>query len=390
MIPPESTLLGLLIILTLGLVVPEMFKKLKIPFVTSIILVGAVLGPNLLGYIESNEIINFFGFLGMTFIMLMAGLETDLGQIGHLKKQVAVMSFFNISIPLLVGFIIVHLFGYSFMESLIVGIIFISSSVVMALPALKSAGVLKKDLGQAIIASIMIADAVGLVLFTVVLQRVSPTAKLALPLHFLVLAVSVVAIFLVIPKLIKFYTKKKTLSGIEHETQLRFVMVITIAVLAYFSLLGVHAILAAFIVGVALSRTIKSHEIYSKFHTLGYGLFVPIFFFIVGMEMDFFVFTSVSVAGLVILTIVSGSILSKFISGFIGGKIAKFSNINASIFGIASVSHLTTALAITFTSSSLDLLDPVLVTSIISLSIVTTILGPLILKLFLSLDFHKK
>jgi Kef-type K+ transport system membrane component KefB len=390
MLASESTLFALLTILTLGLVVPEMFKRFKIPFVTSIILVGAVLGPNLLGYVESNEVINFFGFLGMTFIMLMAGLETDLGKIGHLKAKVAVMSAFNILVPLLVGLAISSLFGYSLVDSIIVGIIFISSSVVMVLPVLKSAGVLKKDLGQAIISSIMIADAVGLVLFTVVLQSVSPLAKLPLPLHFLVLAVSVTAIFLIIPKLIRFYTNKKTLANVEHETQLRFIMVITIAVLAYFSFLGVHAILAAFIVGVALSRTIRSHEIYLKFHTLGYGLFVPIFFFVVGMEMDFAVFSLANSAGLVVVSIVLGSILSKFISGFIGGKIANFSTVNASVFGTASMIHLTTALAITFTASSLNILDPVLVTSMIILSIVTTILGPLVLRLFLNLDFHKK
>ena len=46
MIAPESTLIAFIIILSLGLIIPEFFKKFKLPFVTVIILLGAILGPN--------------------------------------------------------------------------------------------------------------------------------------------------------------------------------------------------------------------------------------------------------------------------------------------------------------------------------------------------------
>lgn len=40
---PETTLITMLVILALGLILPEMFRKLKIPFITTIILAGAIL-----------------------------------------------------------------------------------------------------------------------------------------------------------------------------------------------------------------------------------------------------------------------------------------------------------------------------------------------------------
>ena len=60
-----STLIILLLILVLGLLVPELFRKLKIPFVTALILIGTVLGPHGFDYVQSNEILEVFGFLGV-------------------------------------------------------------------------------------------------------------------------------------------------------------------------------------------------------------------------------------------------------------------------------------------------------------------------------------
>ena len=54
-----GTLLVLLVILTLGLVIPELFRKFRMPFVTIILVLGALLGPNGLNYIQFNDIISF-------------------------------------------------------------------------------------------------------------------------------------------------------------------------------------------------------------------------------------------------------------------------------------------------------------------------------------------
>ena len=60
MVALEHNVLILFIILFLGLIVPHLFKKLKLPLVTSLILIGAVLGPNGLNYVKHNEVIVFF------------------------------------------------------------------------------------------------------------------------------------------------------------------------------------------------------------------------------------------------------------------------------------------------------------------------------------------
>jgi len=161
-------------------------------------------------------------------------------------------------------------------------------------------------------------------------------------------------------------------------------------VLAYFSILGVHPILAAFIIGLTLSQTIRHEKLFTKLHTLGYGLFVPIFFFIVGMEMNLSLLLTFDMGEFLMVLIVVGLISSKLASGYIGGRVVKLSGKDSALFGVTSIMQLTTTLAVTYAAASLGILDSLLVTSVIILSIITTILGPVLLKVLLSLQSQNK
>lgn len=376
----ESTLYVLLIILSFGLIVPELFQRLKIPFVTSLILIGSILGPHGINYIQSNEIINFLGFLGMTFLILMAGLETNLSKLNNLKHKILIMAGLNGLIPFLVGFILTYSYGYSFITSLLIGIIFISSSVAVVVPSLKSAGILKKNIGHLILSSVLITDIVSLALLSIVLQNVAPITKLPLPIYFFFLAASVVILFIYVPGIANYLLHKHGFTKKHHENQLRFIIVLMMAVLTYFSVLGVQPILAAFIVGLTLSKVARSEKLYTKLYTLGYGFFVPIFFFIVGMEMNLKILFNLDPRNIILISLILGLILSKFLSGTLAGKILKLSERDSAIFGVSSIIQLTTTLAVAYAASSLKILDSLLVTTIIILSVITTITGPIILK----------
>lgn len=377
--PGNATLIALLIILSLGLI-PELFKKFRIPFVTLIILLGAIFGPNGLDYIEFTEIISFFGFMGMTFLMLMAGLETDLSKLKQSKRKIAIMSSTNGLIPFLVGLGIILYFGYPFKTALLIGIVFISSSVAIIVPTLRSAGIFSKDLGQLILSSVLVTDIVSLIALGFLFQSESPITSFSLPAYIVILLLSIALLFFTVPRLSEKVIKR--FKGDQaYEKQLRIVIVIFLALLVYFFSIGVHPILAAFLVGLTLSETIKHDKedrIYSKIHTLGYGLFVPIFFFIVGMEMDLALFKSFDITNIIMISLISGLIFSKAISGFIAGRLVKLDNRRAMLFGTISIAQLTTTLAVTYAAASLKIIDETLTTSIILLSILTTFLAPVI------------
>lgn len=343
------------------------------------ILLGAILGPNGVNYVQSNEAIELFGFLGMTFLMFMAGLETDIGKLKKLKSKLVTMSLLNGLIPFVVGIAITKSFGYSWLTSVLIGTIFISSSVAVVVPSLKSAGLFKKPVGQLILSSVLVLDIISLVALSVIFQKLAPITQLPLPLYFTIIILSIAGLFYLLPKITRYAFNKRFSARGRYESQIRFVIVTLIAVLVYFSVLGVHAILAAFIVGLILS-VVESEHIFAQLHTLGYGLFVPIFFFIVGMEMNLKILTQFNAGNILMIAIVLGLILSKFLSGILAGRIIKLNWRESSFFGASSIIQITTTLAVTYVAASFGLIDQALVNAIIIMSVITTIIGPILLK----------
>jgi len=377
----ESTLPILLVILSLGLIVPELFKKLHLPWVTILIILGAILGPHGVNYVQQNEVIEFFGFLGFTFLMLMAGLQTKPESLKDNAKSISIMAAANGLIPFVVGFGLAKLFDYSNLSALLVGTIFVSSSVAMVVPTLKAAKFFGTKEGKLIVSAVVIEDIASLLMLALIFQNVAPVTNIPLPAYFTILVLSVGLLMYALPKLASTFINKRIINQqSKHEDQLRFVMVVLIAILLYFSSLGVHPIVAAFLVGMLLSGVITSEIIYEKIHTLSYGLFVPVFFFIVGMEMDFSSFTKFEYANLFPVVLLIGLIGSKFLSGYISGRFVGVSPKSSTVFGMVTTIQLTTTLAATYTANQYGLLDDTLLTSIVMLSIVTTLVIPFVIK----------
>jgi len=380
MVVPEQTIPALLIILLLGLLVSDMFKKLKLPMVTSIILIGAVLGPNGFNYIKPDEVIVFFGFLGSAFLMLMAGLEIKLEHFEKMGKKIILLAVINGIVPFVVGVGITLAFGYNLFTAALIGTVFISSSVAIIIMVMRETGLMNKEIGRTIISAVVLEDLFSLFLLAAILQGVSPITEFPLPIYFGILIISIIWLKSFIPFIAKRYFKSKMSKKDTYETELRFVLVILMAVLLYFSALGVHPIVAAFLVGLLLSDIVKSEHLYSKLHTMGYGLFVPVFFFIVGMELDLKILFGFDYRNTLMVSIILGLIVAKVASGYFAGRMLKFSKKHSMLFGTISMTQLTTTLAVTYAAASLNILDNTLVSSIIILAIVTTVLAPTLVR----------
>ncbi|MDD5087056.1 MAG: cation:proton antiporter [Candidatus Nanoarchaeia archaeon] len=375
----ENTLLALLFVLAIGLIVPELFKRLRVPLLTLIILAGAITGPNGLNYVQIDETISFFGFLGMAFLMFMAGLETDITQISKSKYKIFLMALLNTSIPFLVGLSITRFFGYSWKISVLIGIVFVSSSFAIIVSSLKDNKSISKNVSQLILSAVMVADVISLTALSFIFQTTSKITHLSLPFYFVILITSILFLFRVVPLISKNIIQKKLSSDVGYERRLRFIIIILVGVIIYFSFLGAHPILASFLAGLSLSRVVfhdKTGILKHKLHTMSYGLFIPVFFFVIGMEMDISLLRKFDISNFIMISLILGLIISKFVSGYLAGILVKLSKKNSLLFGSISITHLTTTLAVTYAASSVGLLDSVLVTSIIILAIITTLVGP--------------
>jgi Kef-type K+ transport system membrane component KefB len=373
-------LLPFFLILLATVLFAAAFRRFHLPWVLALITAGVVVGPHGFSLAEVTPTLSFLSQIGLIFLMFMAGLETKFDSFKKLKYDIGWLSALNSLIPLAAGVGLGYLFDFSLTASLLIGIIFMSSSIAVIIPTLESLNLSNTKLGKSIVASTIIEDVLSLLLLSVLLQSVNPVTALPLPSFYFLLAVIMIGFAYGLPKIRALIPKHRDEKDL-FESEVRLIFALMIGVVVTFDLLGLHPIIAGFFAGLVLSDSIKSEILMDKLRTMSYGIFIPVFFVVIGMETNIRVFQeSTGVIGL-IAAVVCLSIFTKFISGWIGGKIIGFKNKEAAIIGVATIPQLSTTLAVVFTAVETGLLQEELIAAMVILSIVTTLVAPIGLRI---------
>jgi Kef-type K+ transport system membrane component KefB len=371
------------IVLFAGVFFSGIFKRFHLPWAVALLIGGVIIGPHGLGLFEVDNTINFIGQIGLVFLMFMAGLESKISEFSGSKKDLFFLTTINGLMPFVVGFAISSFFGYGNTTSILVGIVFISSSVAVVIPSLESTGLIYSNLGKSIIATTVLQDIASLVLLSIFLQKINPITALPLPLLYLLLFSTVMFLRWLIPKarwIFSVTTDEQDRMFFQRE--LRSIFTILIGTVIIFELLGLHPIVAGFFAGLVLSDSIKSGILMDKIRTISYGLFIPTFFVVVGAQADISVFSGSGAILVLAISILLGSVLSKYLSGYYGAKAIGFSKRESKLFAVSSIPQLSTTLAVAFTGFELGLFGQGILTSMIILSVVTTFLSPILMKWF--------
>lgn len=370
---------ALLIILIAALIFSQLFRRFNFPWVIALITAGIVLGVSGLGILEVDETIGFLAQMGLIFLMFMAGLETRISGFRYVWKHSLVIAAAAGLVPLLVGLAVGIFFGYDLAAALLLGIVFISSSIAVIIPSLAAKKMLQSNLGRTIVSAIMLQDVVSLILMAVILQYLIPGAFLPFPLFAVLFPLALLGGFLLakaIPALRWIAQLEKEKGSDFFEKELRFVFLILIAIVLVFEALGLHPIAGAFFAGLILSEAIHSKLLKGKIHVLAYGLFIPVFFVTLGAQTDLQVFFEAKETLFLLAAVLLGSMGSKFLSAWIASKSLGYTASQSSLVGMACVPQLSTTLAVVFVGQRLGFLPPELVASIVVLSVVSIFVSP--------------
>ena len=367
------------ILILVAVIFSAVFNRFHLPWVLALIVSGMVIGPYGLGVFELNPTISFMSQTGLVLLMFMVGLEVKLSSFQEFRIGILRTATVNVLVPATIGYSIGYLLHFTPLASLLLGIIFMSSSIAVVVPTLEFGGLLNEKLGKTIVAATIIADVASLFVLSVVLQVVSPTSPLPLPSFYLLLLIVLVGFRYSLPRVRAFFPAKKDENDL-FESEVRVVFALLLGTVITFAALGLHPIIAGFLTGLMLSDSITSKLLIDKIRTIGYGIFIPIFFVVVGAETDVRVFAENADALILTLILLFGSVGSKFFSGFWGARFDGFSLRDCVIAGTATTPQLSTALAVVITAVELDLVPSSLSNAMVILSIVTTFCAPLFLK----------
>jgi len=353
------------------------FKRFNVPWVITLIIGGISIGPYGFDVLPESQILDFIAQIGLIFLMFMAGLEVRLSTFKESSKNIFIVAFFNGAIPFVTGLGIGYFLGFNLTQSLLMGIVFISSSIAVLLPSLQTSGLIHTPVGRTVIASTIVEDMTSLLLLSILLRTINPDTILPLPVFILLLIASFALLRWILPKIQWFFSDHKSHKD-PFQQELRIIFFILVGTVVIFELIDLHPIIAGFFAGVVLSGSITSPVLKDQLHVISYGVFIPTFFVILGVKTDISVFLTAGPILAITLLFIAGLLLSKIFGGWLGATFAGFSKKQSLYMGYATIPQLSTTLAVAFTTVELGIFEASIIPTMVMLSIVTVFLGPLL------------
>jgi Kef-type K+ transport system membrane component KefB len=286
---------GLAIVAAVALAAPlalGLFPRVRLPAIVLEIVLGVVIGPQVLGWVSIDRPIQVMSLLGLAFLLLLAGLEVEYERFrGRLLRLSAIGYGMSFGLALLIGF---GLHAAGLVKSpLLIGIALSATSLGIVIPVLKDAGQVGTPFGQLVVAGASIAEIATIVLLSLFFSGEAGGlgAKLLLLGLFglFVLAVGVVVRGAELSMRISATLLRLQDTTAEIRIRGSFLLLAVFVVLA--ERLGLEAILGAFLAGAILKlvdrdQMLTHPQFRQKLEAVGYGVFVPVFFVATGVGFE--------------------------------------------------------------------------------------------------------
>lgn len=310
----------LLIILLCTKLAGDLSVRLGQPAVLGKLIIGIVIGPALLGWVESSEMIDQLSQIGVLLLMFIAGLETDIHELNRNRNSSLAVAVGGIILPLLGGYFAGLAFGLDSQQSLFLGLLLSATSVSITVQTLKDLGRLNSRESVTILGAAVVDDILVVIL-------------LAFLMSFL--GAGDVALGWVIGKKVLFFAAVLLLGwkGVPWVMRRLAPLKVTESVISaaliicfFFAWmaeeLGVAGIIGAFAAGMAVSMTSYKQEVERKVEPIAYAVFVPIFFVSIGLNVTFEGLGS-QLLLIAVLTVIA--ILTKLVGSGLGARLTGFS-----------------------------------------------------------------
>ncbi|HKL24552.1 MAG TPA: cation:proton antiporter [Candidatus Nanoarchaeia archaeon] len=123
--------LGTIIVIAATLAV--IIKSMKQPPIIAYILTGIISGPLVLNLFKSNELVNLFATLGITFLLFIVGLSLNFKSLKKTGKAALTVGVTQVVITSLIGFLVSLLIGFSYTPAFYVAAALAISSTVIVM-----------------------------------------------------------------------------------------------------------------------------------------------------------------------------------------------------------------------------------------------------------------
>lgn len=283
--------------------------------IVSYIVLGMILGPWGLGWVDDAELISSISHIGIMFLLFLLGLDLPLGKLFKLVGETTRVTGISSAVFCLLGVAVSWWFGYTLIEQLIVGAALMFSSTIIGLKLLPTTVLHHRHTGEVIISILLLQDLIAIVIL-LCLQLYAGDHSGWLGIGLLVVSLPVL---LGLAWLLERYIVIKLIR--RFDTIQEYIFLVAIGWCLGFAqlaeIMGLSYEIGAFIAGVSLATSPISLFIAESLRPLR-DFFLIIFFFSLGAGFDLGILADVMLPALVLSLIVLlvkpltfGTLLSK-------------------------------------------------------------------------------
>lgn len=377
--------------------------RFGLPSVVGELLAGLVVGPSLLGNVapglfewlfpqnaEQFHLLEIVSWLGVIMLLILTGLETDIGLILRKGKSAAAISLGGIAVPFATGLGLGFLLPQSFLAApdkrlifaLFIGTAMSISAIPVIAKVLMEMNVIRRDIGQITLAAGMIDDTIGWILLSVVAGLASSGT-----VSFLTVGRSFLSVLIV---LVVAYTVGRRLVGLLIRTldnhvggdgvMITTLMALALAFGTVTHALRLEAVLGAFIAGILVGQVKRFDDrLRHIFEQMALGIFAPVFFAAAGLRVDLAQLADPGVlaVGLLVLTI---AIVGKFAGAYVGARASRQGHWEALSLGAGMNARGAMEIIVATIGFTRGILTADMYSIILMVAVVTSLMAPPILR----------
>ncbi len=256
------------------------------PVVVVELILGIVVGPEVLGLAKTDDFIDFFASLGLGMLFFFAGYEIDFERIKGTPLKLGALGWL-LSIALAYGIGGALAAAGVVLSFLYTGSAMATTAIGTLIPILRDSGELKTRFGTYLLAAGGIGEFGPILLITLVLSTKQPLHEAAILLAFVALALTLA--------LGSMRLAWRGWPALERTFEASSQLAVRLAVVLVFGLvllageLGLDVLLGGFVAGMIVRLALKGRELAvfeSKLTAIGFGFFVPFFFVTSGIDFD--------------------------------------------------------------------------------------------------------
>ena len=284
---PTSLFFNAAMFLLIPLIIAYIFKKNKISPIVGYML-GGILLSNFFGKFTNHESLDSFAYFGILLLMFTVGLETQFDRMIALKKYIFLGGLLQLTLSAFFVSIISSLFGFNFVQCLLIGMALSSSSTTIVAKIIQDKGEEGSFVGEMTMGILMFQD-LAFIPFMVIFNSLTGQN------HTVIQIVQKVIVDIVFASGILFfayYVGRRIAPYIFNKFALlsrellNLFIIFCIFLVAYIStLLHISPFISIFVAGVIIAQTAEHYHIFSQIRPYRDILSI-IFFIYIGMNIN--------------------------------------------------------------------------------------------------------